>query len=132
MEAQDQLHLEKLESKRVNKVLDEIVLEVENKAPILKRQREEYENMQKSMSSLCAKLELAMKVCTNMKVGKIEKNMIVSQKMLIFVFSLVNQEVHRLQKVTDEANKRALGLERDNQRSKRQLADMSEQVSLLQ
>lgn len=52
--------------------------------------------------------------------------------MLIFVFSLVYQEVHRLQKVTDEANKRALGLERDNQRSKRQLADMSEQVSLLQ
>ncbi|KAK7162888.1 hypothetical protein R3I93_007053 [Phoxinus phoxinus] len=101
VEAQDQLYLEKLESKRVNKVLDEIVLEVENKAPILKRQREEYENMQKSMSSLCAKLEQAMK------------------------------EVHRLQKVTDEANKRALGLERDNQRSKRQLADMSEQVSVL-
>uniref|UniRef100_A0A8C1QXG6 Nucleoprotein TPR n=1 Tax=Cyprinus carpio TaxID=7962 RepID=A0A8C1QXG6_CYPCA len=64
VEAQDQLHLEKLESKRVHKVLDEIVLEVENKAPILKRQREEYENMQKSMSSLCAKLEQAMKVCT--------------------------------------------------------------------
>ncbi|XP_067310032.1 nucleoprotein TPR isoform X2 [Pseudorasbora parva] len=101
VEAQDQLHLEKLESKRVNKVLDEIVLEVETKAPILKRQREEYENMQKSMASLCAKLEQAMK------------------------------EVHRLQKETDEANKRALGLERDNQRSKRQLADMSEQVSVL-
>ncbi|XP_051717159.1 nucleoprotein TPR-like isoform X1 [Ctenopharyngodon idella] len=101
VEAQDQLHLEKLESKRVNKVLDEIVLEVETKAPILKRQREEYENMQKSMTSLCAKLEQAMK------------------------------EVHRLQKETDEANKRALGLERDNQRSKRQLADMSEQVSVL-
>ncbi|XP_067218457.1 nucleoprotein TPR isoform X1 [Chanodichthys erythropterus] len=101
VEAQDQLHLEKLESKRVNKVLDEIVLEVETKAPILKRQREEYENMQKSMTSLCSKLEQAMK------------------------------EVHRLQKETDEANKRALGLERDNQRSKRQLADMSEQVSVL-
>lgn len=64
MEAQDQLHLEKLENKRVNKVLDEIVLEVETKAPILKRQREEYENMQKSMNSLCYKLEQAMKVCT--------------------------------------------------------------------
>ncbi|ROL44753.1 Nucleoprotein TPR [Anabarilius grahami] len=101
VEAQDQLHLEKLESKRVNKVLDEIVLEVETKAPILKRQREEYENMQKSMTSLCAKLEQAMK------------------------------EIHRLQKETDEANKRALVLERDNQRSKRQLADMSEQVSVL-
>ncbi|KAL1280197.1 hypothetical protein QQF64_014797, partial [Cirrhinus molitorella] len=101
VEAQDQLHLEKLESKRVHKVLDEIVLEVETKAPILKRQREEYENMQKSMSSLCAKLEQAMK------------------------------EVHRLQKETDEANKRALGLERDKQRSEKQLADMSEQVRVL-
>uniref|UniRef100_A0A673GX79 Nucleoprotein TPR n=1 Tax=Sinocyclocheilus rhinocerous TaxID=307959 RepID=A0A673GX79_9TELE len=101
VEAQDQLHLEKLENKRVHRVLDEIVLEVETKAPILKRQREEYENMQKSMSSLCAKLEQAMK------------------------------EVHRLQKETDEANKRALGLERDKQRSERQLTDMSEQVCVL-
>uniref|UniRef100_A0A672T0U7 Nucleoprotein TPR n=1 Tax=Sinocyclocheilus grahami TaxID=75366 RepID=A0A672T0U7_SINGR len=101
VEAQDQLHLEKLENKHVHKVLDEIVLEVETKAPILKRQREEYENMQKSMTSLCAKLEQAMK------------------------------EVHRLQKETDEANKRALGLERDKQRSERQLADMSEQVCVL-
>ncbi|XP_050989675.1 nucleoprotein TPR [Labeo rohita] len=101
VEAQDQLHLEKLENKRVHKVLDEIVLEVETKAPILKRQREEYENMQKSMTSLCAKLEQAMK------------------------------EVHRLQKETDEANKRALGLERDKQRSERQLSDMSEQVRVL-
>uniref|UniRef100_A0A9J8BGN9 Nucleoprotein TPR n=1 Tax=Cyprinus carpio carpio TaxID=630221 RepID=A0A9J8BGN9_CYPCA len=101
VEAQDQLHLEKLENKRVHKVLDEIVLEVEAKAPILKRQREEYENMQKSMSSLCAKLEQAMK------------------------------EVHQLQKETDEANKRALGLERDKQRSERQLTDMSEQVRVL-
>ncbi|TRY56833.1 hypothetical protein DNTS_004104 [Danionella cerebrum] len=101
VEAQDQLHLEKLENKRVNTVLDEIVLEVETKAPILKRQREEYENMQKSTTSLCAKLEQAMK------------------------------EVHRLQKESDEANKRILVLEKDNQRSERQLADMSEQVRVL-
>ncbi|XP_030629604.1 nucleoprotein TPR [Chanos chanos] len=101
VEAQDQLHLEKLENKRVNKVLDEIVLEVETKAPILKRQREEYENMQKSMASLCAKLEQAMK------------------------------EIHKLQKETDEANKRASVLEKDNQRSERQLADMSQQVRVL-
>lgn len=79
MEAQDQLHLEKLESKRVNKVLDEIVLEVETKAPILKRQREEYENMQKSMTSLCAKLEQAMKVCTFLRQSVKRKNMMVNQ-----------------------------------------------------
>ncbi len=47
---------------------------------------------------------------------------------LICVFSLAYQEVHRLQRETDEANKRALGLERDKQRSARQLSDVSEQV----
>lgn len=70
MEAQDQLHLQKLENKRLNKILDEIVMEVETKAPILKRQREEYENMQKSMNSLCSKLEQAMKVSAYIRDGK--------------------------------------------------------------
>uniref|UniRef100_A0AAR2LPK9 Nucleoprotein TPR n=1 Tax=Pygocentrus nattereri TaxID=42514 RepID=A0AAR2LPK9_PYGNA len=101
VEAQDHLQLEKLENKRLNKVLDEIVLEVETKAPVLKRQREEYENMQKSVGSLCTKLEQAMK------------------------------EIHKLQKETDEANKRAAVLERDNQRAEKQMADMSQQVRVL-
>ncbi|XP_033863928.3 nucleoprotein TPR isoform X2 [Acipenser ruthenus] len=101
VETQDQLLLEKLEIKRVNKYLDEIVQEVEAKAPILKRQREEYERMQKSVASLSAKLEQAMK------------------------------EIHRLQKDTDEANKRSSVLERDNQRSELQLTDMSQQIRVL-
>ncbi|KAG2461802.1 TPR protein, partial [Polypterus senegalus] len=62
VETQDQLLLEKMEMKRVNKYLDEIVQEVEAKAPILKRQREEYERMQTSVASLSAKLEQAMKI----------------------------------------------------------------------
>ncbi|KAM4663619.1 olfactory receptor 5G3-like [Discoglossus pictus] len=61
MESQDQLLLEKLENKRTNKYLDEIVKEVEAKAPILKRQREEYERMQKTIASLSANLEQAMR-----------------------------------------------------------------------
>ncbi|KAK1164025.1 hypothetical protein AOXY_G16008 [Acipenser oxyrinchus oxyrinchus] len=101
VETQDQLLLEKLEVKRVNKCLDEIVQEVEAKAPILKRQREEYERMQKSVASLSAKLEQAMK------------------------------EVHRLQKDSDEANKRSSVLERDNQRAELQLTDMSQQIRVL-
>ncbi|MGH0125478.1 UNVERIFIED_CONTAM: hypothetical protein FKN15_054575 [Acipenser sinensis] len=101
VETQDQLLLEKLEIKRVNKYLDEIVQEVEAKAPILKRQREEYERMQKSVASLSAKLEQAMK------------------------------EIHRLRKDTDEANKRSSVLERDNQRSELQLTDMSQQIRVL-
>lgn len=62
VETQDQLLLEKLENKRINKYLDEIVQEVEAKAPILKRQREEFERSQKAVASLAAKLEQAMKV----------------------------------------------------------------------
>lgn len=40
----------------------------------------------------------------------------------------VFQEVHRLQKEADEANKRSSVLERDNQRSELQLGDMAQQV----
>lgn len=61
-ECQTQLQLEKQETKRVSRVLDEIVHEVESKAPVLKRQREEYESMQRSMASLCSKLEQARAV----------------------------------------------------------------------
>lgn len=59
--------MEKLENKRINKYLDEIVQEVEAKAPILKRQREEYERSQKAVASLSAKLEQAMKVSMKLK-----------------------------------------------------------------
>uniref|UniRef100_A0AAQ4QF74 Nucleoprotein TPR n=1 Tax=Gasterosteus aculeatus aculeatus TaxID=481459 RepID=A0AAQ4QF74_GASAC len=74
VDTQEQLQMERLENKRVNKYLDDIVQEVEAKAPILKRQRDEHERMQKSVASLSAKLEQAVK------------------------------EVHRLQKEADEAN----------------------------
>lgn len=62
LESQEQLQLERLENKRVNKYLDDIVQEVEAKAPILKRQRDEHERMQKSVTSLSARLEQAVKV----------------------------------------------------------------------
>lgn len=62
LESQEHLQLERLENKRVNKYLDDIVQEVEAKAPILKRQRDEHERMQKSVASLSAKLEHAVMV----------------------------------------------------------------------
>ena len=62
VESQEQLQLERLENKRVNKYLGDIVQEVEAKAPILKRQREEFERMQKSVASLSTKLEQAVQV----------------------------------------------------------------------
>ncbi|XP_014872470.1 nucleoprotein TPR-like, partial [Poecilia latipinna] len=101
LESQEQLQLERLENKRVNKYLDDIVQEVEAKAPILKRQRDEHERMQKSVASLSAKLEQAIK------------------------------EVHRLQNEADEANKQSTLLERDNQRYELQVADMAQQVRVL-
>ncbi|KAL6486019.1 hypothetical protein MHYP_G00054110 [Metynnis hypsauchen] len=101
IESQEQLQLERLENKRVNKYLDDIVQEVEAKAPLLKRQREEFERMQKSVASLTTKLEQAV------------------------------QEVQRLQREADEANKRSSVLERDNQRFEVQLADMAQQVRVL-
>uniref|UniRef100_A0A3Q3G582 Translocated promoter region a, nuclear basket protein n=1 Tax=Labrus bergylta TaxID=56723 RepID=A0A3Q3G582_9LABR len=67
-ECQTQLQLEKQEVRRVSRVLDEIVQEVESKAPVLKRQREEYESMQRSMASLCNKLELARSVSVHSSV----------------------------------------------------------------
>uniref|UniRef100_A0A8C0G418 Nucleoprotein TPR n=1 Tax=Chelonoidis abingdonii TaxID=106734 RepID=A0A8C0G418_CHEAB len=101
VETQDQLLLEKRENKRINKYLDEIVQEVEAKAPILKRQREEYERSQKAVVSLSAKLEQAMK------------------------------EIQRLQEDTDKANKHASVLERENQRLEIQVKDLSQQVRVL-
>ncbi|XP_077013360.1 nucleoprotein TPR isoform X2 [Tamandua tetradactyla] len=101
VETQDQLLLEKLENKRINKYLDEIVKEVEAKAPILKRQREEYERAQKAVASLSVKLEQAMK------------------------------EIQRLQEVTDKANKHLSVLERDNQRMEIQIKDLSQQIRVL-
>ncbi|NWX44659.1 TPR protein, partial [Steatornis caripensis] len=101
VETQDQLLLEKLENKRINKYLDEIVQEVEAKAPILKRQREEFERSQKAVASLSAKLEQAMK------------------------------EIQRLQEDADKANKDSSLLERENQRLSIQVKDLSQQIRVL-
>ncbi|XP_029003449.1 translocated promoter region b, nuclear basket protein isoform X2 [Betta splendens] len=101
VESQEQLQLERLENKRINKYLDDIVQEVEAKAPILKRQRDEHERMQMSVSSLSTKLEQAVK------------------------------EVHRLQREADEASKHSSVLERENQRFELQLTDLSQQVRVL-
>ncbi|KAL0965926.1 hypothetical protein UPYG_G00288040 [Umbra pygmaea] len=101
VDVQDQLLVEKQENRRVSRVLDEIVQEVEEKAPILKRQREEYESMQKSMNSLCAKLEQA------------------------------RTEINSLQKEARDAKMHFSSLEKDSQRSKKQMEDMSRQVRVL-
>lgn len=71
MEAQDHLQQEKLENRRINKALNEVRSEVERKTSMMKRQREENENTQKSMNSLGLKQEQAMTVsrCTRVLVA---------------------------------------------------------------
>ncbi|XP_060686286.1 translocated promoter region b, nuclear basket protein isoform X2 [Hemiscyllium ocellatum] len=101
VEAQDQLLLAKQENKRVSKYLAEIVKEVEMKAPLLRRQREEYHRVQKAVPHLSAKLEEAMK------------------------------EIRRLQKDTDQANKHSSLITRENQRLKMQVSDLSQQNRIL-
>nr|AXF79603.1 TPR [Xenopus laevis] len=101
VETQDKLLMEKQENKRITKYLDEIVKEVEAKSPILKRQREEYERMQKTVASLSAKLEQAMR------------------------------EIQRMQDETDKANKCSSVLERENQRLELQIKDLSQQIRVL-
>nr|XP_019964353.1 PREDICTED: nucleoprotein TPR-like isoform X2 [Paralichthys olivaceus] len=100
-ECQTQLQLEKQETRRVSRVLDEIIQEVESKAPVLKRQRQEYESMQRSMASLCNKLEQA------------------------------RMEIHGLQKEKEETKQRCEALEREKLRVERQLDDTSTQVCVL-
>lgn len=85
MESQEQLQLERLENKRVNKYLDDIVQEVEAKAPILKRQRDEHERMQKSVASLSAKLEQAVKVCNFDQLPALKWNYIYMHDRLIWI-----------------------------------------------
>ncbi|XP_008332910.1 nucleoprotein TPR-like isoform X1 [Cynoglossus semilaevis] len=100
-DCQTQLQLEKQESRRVNKVLDEIVQEVESKAPVLKRQREEYEGIQRSMASICNKLEQA------------------------------RAEIHNLQKEKEELKQLYENLEKEKLKTERQLDDTSSQVCAL-
>ncbi|XP_061747344.1 nucleoprotein TPR-like isoform X1 [Nerophis ophidion] len=100
-ECQTQLQLEKQETRRVSKVLEDIVQEVESKAPVLRRQREEYENMQSSMASLWNKLEQA------------------------------RTEIYSLQKEKEEAKQQCDNLEKDKLRADRLLDDTSTQVCVL-
>ncbi|KAM9468929.1 nucleoprotein TPR-like isoform 3-T3 [Clarias gariepinus] len=101
VEAQDHLQLEKLENRRINKALNEVKSEVERKTSALKRQREDHENTQKSMNSLNLKLEQSMK------------------------------EMKKIQEESNEVNKRSSLLEKENQRARKQIADLSQQVRVL-
>ncbi|XP_049602686.1 nucleoprotein TPR isoform X2 [Syngnathus scovelli] len=100
-ECQTELQLEKQETARLNKTLDDILREVESKALVLRRQKEEYETMQGSVASLWNKVEQA------------------------------RTEIYSLQKEKDETKQRCDELEKDKLRTEKQLDDTSAQVCVL-
>eukprot|EP00066_Takifugu_rubripes_P025342 XP_011614608.1 PREDICTED: nucleoprotein TPR-like isoform X2 [Takifugu rubripes] len=100
MDCQTQLQLEKQKTRRMHQVVDEIVQEVESKAPVFKHQKEEYESMQKSVSSLWNKLEQA------------------------------RMEIYSLQKEKHEAMQHCERMENDKVKTERQLQETSAQLSL--
>ncbi|TWW73489.1 Nucleoprotein TPR NPC-associated intranuclear protein [Takifugu flavidus] len=97
MDCQTQLQLEKQKTRRMHQVVDEIVQEVESKAPVFKHQKEEYESMQKSVSSLWNKLEQA------------------------------RMEIYSLQKEKHEAMQHCERMENDKVKTERQLQETSAQ-----
>jgi nucleoprotein TPR len=56
----ENLQAEKSENERLKAYLNELVSEIEEKAPILNRQKYEYEDAMKTISSLSAQLENSM------------------------------------------------------------------------
>ena len=56
----ESLQTEKSENERLKAYLSELVSEIEEKAPIITRQKHEYEDAMKTISSLSAQLENSM------------------------------------------------------------------------
>ena len=56
------LQNEKNENDRLRSYLTEVIKEIEEKAPILKRQKQEYEEAMKTIDSLTTQLENALMV----------------------------------------------------------------------
>lgn len=123
----------------MSRVLDEIVQEVESKAPVLKRQREEYESMQRSMTSLCNKLEQARTVWRPPTIHfRLSKSMFNNSRCYFLPGSLCGcvsfcrQEIYSLQKDKEEVKQHCESLQKDKAKMERQLEDTSSQVRTTQ
>ncbi|KAL5021860.1 hypothetical protein ScPMuIL_001015 [Solemya velum] len=97
----DALQLEKDENKRLNLYLDQILQEIEEKAPLLKKQREDYEAALQSIEQLTKQVDTAMLECL------------------------------KLQGQTDEHYRKENHLQRENSKFQQQVVDLSQQVTFL-
>ncbi|CAE1241745.1 TPR [Acanthosepion pharaonis] len=101
VQAVDELHLEKEENKRINGYLDQIMQEIEEKAPILRQQREDYEHALHTITQLTQKLDTAM------------------------------EEGQKLRSEADESRRRLTYVQKENKKFTQQSVDLGQQVQYL-
>ncbi|CAD1469044.1 unnamed protein product, partial [Heterotrigona itama] len=97
----NELTSEREENERLKSQMDVILRELEEKAPILQQQREDYETAMTNIGMLTSRLDDLL------------------------------AENHRLQETTDEANRIAKHHTKENQRLKTELSDLARQVCFL-
>ncbi|KAF3420193.1 hypothetical protein E2986_05707 [Frieseomelitta varia] len=97
----NELTSEREENERLKSQMDVILRELEEKAPILQQQREDYETAMTNIGMLTSRLDELL------------------------------AENHRLQETTDEANRIAKHHTKENQRLKTELSDLARQVCFL-
>ncbi|KAI4485336.1 hypothetical protein M0804_006841 [Polistes exclamans] len=101
VDATNELTTEREENERLKSQMDVILRELEDKAPVLQQQREDYEAATNHVATLTAQLDELL------------------------------AENHRLQESTDEANRVSKHYTKENQRLKSELADLARQVCYL-
>ncbi|KAL4235843.1 hypothetical protein ACF0H5_004232 [Mactra antiquata] len=101
VQATDNLLLEKEENKRLNSYLDKILQEIQEKAPILVKQKEDYELALKSIDQMTRQLDAGMLECQT------------------------------LRSEADECHRKSSHLTKENQKQQSQITDLSRQVKYL-
>lgn len=101
VDATNELAMERDENERLKSQMDVILRELEEKAPALQQEREEYELAMENNTALTSQLEE------------------------------IHAENHRLREAADESSRIAKHHTRENQRLKSELADLARQVSVL-
>ncbi|XP_077991395.1 nucleoprotein TPR-like [Glandiceps talaboti] len=101
IESSDALELEKQENRRLNQYLDQILKEIEEKAPVMQKQREDYEKSIQTIDHLSSRLDTAMLECEKLRIN------------------------------SDESERKASQGTRENNRLRQQTADLGQQVRIL-
>ncbi|PIK55813.1 putative nucleoprotein TPR-like [Apostichopus japonicus] len=103
IKASESLQSEKLENQRLNEYMDQILQEIEEKAPILQQQREDYEKSLETTNQLSIRLDAALLV----------------------------RNVNSKRATADEAERRRGHVMREKERLKQQTVDLGQQVRVL-